>query len=99
MKTEFIITSIFSILSIAINIYQVHREDKIKGKIKSWLEMARGIHSVSQNEGQESICRQTNAMLKDLEDELNDNKIWLPASFVIFILTLAIIIGMIIFKN
>lgn len=95
---EFKITIIFAILSLGINIYQAHREDKIRAKAKSWLEMARGVHSVSQNEKQESISRQTYSLVKDLEDELRGDKIWRSVSFAIFILALGILIGMLIFK-
>ncbi len=98
MDIEFIITIIFAILSLSINLYQVHKEDKIKAKIKSWLEMARGIHSVSQNERQESISRQTYSLVQDLEDELKSDEIWHLVSFIIFILALGILIGMLIFK-
>ena len=39
----------------------------MQGKINSWLEMARGIHSVSQLKGTEEISRITNSLLVDLE--------------------------------
>jgi len=98
MTTEFIITIIFAIFSLAINIYQTHREDRIKGKIKSWLESSRGIHSVSQLKSVEEISRFTNSLVVDLEDELKNGRLWSKISLILFLLALGILIGMLIFK-
>lgn len=99
MEAEFTITTILAIFSLVVNIYQVHKEDKTKAKIKSWLEMSRGIHSLSQNEQQEGISRVTYSLVQDLEDELKAGRIWHSVSFIIFILAIGILIGMLIFKS
>lgn len=98
MNVEFIITIIFAIFSLAINIYQTHREDRVKGKIKSWLESLRGIHSVSKLKGVEEISHFTNSLVVDLKDELENTGLWGKISFILFLLTLGILIGMLIFK-
>lgn len=71
LELAFAIASTFVFL--CINIYQLDREDKMQGKINSWLEMARGIHSVSQLKGTEEISRITNSLLVDLEKALRTN--------------------------
>lgn len=98
MTIEFVTTTIFAIFSLTVNVYQSHREDKIRGKIKSWLVISRSIHSVSQFKGVEEISRFTNSLVVDLEDELKNTKLWSKISFILFILALGILIGMLIFK-
>jgi len=99
MITEFVISLIFAVFSLTINIYQSHREDKIKGKIKSWLEISRGIHSVSQCKGTEEISRFTNSLIVDLEYELNSGKLWNRLSLILFLLASGVLIGMLIFNK
>lgn len=98
MTQDILIAIVFALFSLAVNIYQVHKEDKLKGKIKSWLESARGIHSVSQQKGVEEISRFTNSLVVDLEGELQSGKFWNSISFYIFLLAVGILIGMLIFK-
>ena len=98
METEFIVTIILGLLSLAVNFYQVHREDKVRGKIKSWLESARGIHAVAQPNNNGEIARFVNSMVVDLEDELKQNHRWRVISFCSFLLAFGILIGMLIVK-
>ena len=95
---ETLIAIIFGLFSLAVNIYQAHREDKLKGKIKSWLEFSRGIHAVSQQKGVEEISLVTNSLVVDLKEELQSGKFWNSVSFCVFLLAVGILIGMLIFK-
>lgn len=98
METEFIVTIILGLLSLAVNFYQIHREDKVRGKIKSWLESVRGIHAVAQQNNNGEIAKFVNSVVVDLEDELKQNHKWRVISFCSFLLVFGILIGILVTK-
>lgn len=95
MDTTFIF---LALISLGVNLYQVHKEDKAQSKMKSWLEFAKGIHAVSEQKQILEISRITNSLVVDLDDELKQGKFWRGFSFCLFILAIGVLLGSSIIK-
>lgn len=92
------LATITALISLGVNLYQVHRENRARAKMGSWLEFARGIHSVSEEKGTGEISRITNSFVEDLNKELDQGKFWRRFSFCLFIFAIGLLLGSLILR-
>ncbi|MBI2463080.1 MAG: hypothetical protein HYV65_02490 [Candidatus Spechtbacteria bacterium] len=98
MNMEFIIPTIIALISLIFTGYQHYQENRLRGKIKSWLEMSRGLHAASRNKGVEEVSNFANSLVKDIEDEYSDYPSWKRFIFFILLIAIGAIIGLIVSK-
>lgn len=91
-------TITLALISLGINFYQAHRENRARAKMESWLEFARGIHAVSEQKGTTEMSRITNSLVADLDKELDQGRFWRIFSFCLFLFAAGLLIGSLIPK-
>jgi len=87
-----------ALISLGVNLYQAHKEDRARSKMRSWLEFAKSIHAVSEQKQTGEISRFANSFITDLENELNQGKFWRWISFCLFIFAIGVLLGSLIIK-